>query len=1104
MGTAPPAATKKSPQVVTIELFGGILPATAALKKCGVSFLSFCSEIASDPIELASAHWPEAIPIGDMRDLDLAWFDKVVKDNPDSLIWVTGGIPCKDVSTLNANRQGATGRHSGLFEVAAKILNHLKGITQRMAFTFECTRMDEADRVRFSKAFGTQPIEINNRGWSPLSRPRWWWIGGMAPVWPNGTQHGLFQGVKRVRPQEQPNTWQKCILPGYTPCSVINGESEVCFRCLTTRTPKDAQPDDAVGLAKASLEARQRWKEDKWSQAPYQYEAENMVQDASGIKRRLLPCEEEQLMGYPPDYTAALKKTPGENHRAHAYRRQTLLGNSWSLHVTVFLVQALILPHVSSHDLTGDSCFEHIDAEAFKWGRENCPYLHDLEKRQLDTSQSLPPDWSEMNSYSSGSLADGVQLRKHTPWHLAKGTFGHGPVASLPKGLPPTVHFKAGSLADSPVDKESEVPDDLDFAIRKTIALGSKADAWRRQQTNALISWLKHSHNLKDMWENLRSENSVEVAPKVEPHGLDLLGHSIKWPDVSVPAMMAVGARPLGRQEVTGVFRLKETNASIEEEEFWADSGAFMDALKARPPPSGQQAKTIFDLSNKEQNAGLLSKWVTSEYLDKKFGKGKWRALPRYAIDQNGKWRLIDNGKAGQHNGTYEAYETIHTTCTSAGVCSARRFRRLIGKALKKNNSLTISIQDMWKAYAQIPCHPEQLRFMIVMVWHPDDKRWVYAESKGLLFGLTGAVLAFNRIPALMVALARRWLAIPVQNFFDDFRIMDIMGSGGSANKFFCIFVEEILGFRMDPAKEQKPDGQAIFLGNIEQYKVPYMADSMKIYSKPGRKKAINDFITEVLLAAKLTPGDAKTLRGRIIHYSSTCAGRVGKGILHFVNEQASMNSATWSEGLMFNLLFLQELLTLDIPRIISLAPIKPKQVRIWTDASFHTDASGTPICKLCGIISFDGGESKGIVLTVPPSLISVFNERKQQIHMGELLAPVCSVLHWGQLIKDASVIFYIDNMGILCNVVNGSARQLDAGTVTFALHLQLASLRSSVWWEWVESESNCSDGGSREGITCPIAKELGITLKEVDFPDIPAHFMRMTPLEWSKFWEEQ
>ena len=91
---------------------------------------------------------------------------------------------------------------------------------------------------------------------------------------------------------------------------------------------------------------------------------------------------------------------------------------------------------------------------------------------------------------------------------------------------------------------------------------------------------------------------------------------------------------------------------------------------------------------------------------------------------------------------------------------------------------------------------------------------------------------------------------------------------------------------------------------------------------------------------------------------------------------------------------------------------------------------------------------------------------------MGELLAPICSILQWGDLMKDASVIFYICNMGVLCNIANGSAKQLDAGTVTFALHLQLASLRSSAWWEWVESESSCSDGGSRVGITCPVAKD--------------------------------
>ena len=123
---------------------------------------------------------------------------------------------------------------------------------------------------------------------------------------------------------------------------------------------------------------------------------------------------------------------------------------------------------------------------------------------------------------------------------------------------------------------------------------------------------------------------------------------------------------------------------------------------------------------------------------------------------------------------------------------------------------------------------------------------------------------------------------------------------------------------------------------------------------------------------------------------------------------------------------------------------------------------------------------------------------------MGEMLAPFCVLLQYGDLLRDTSSIFYIDNMGVLCNIVNGAARELDAGTVTFALHLRLAELKASVWWEWVESESNCSDGGSRVGITCPVASGLGITLEEIPFPPIPLEFMRMSPSEWARFWKEE
>ena len=115
---------------MAIELCSGILPATLALKKSGLSSKTFFSEIASDPVEVTSAHWPEAIPIGDMRSLDSFWLNKVVAEHPDSLFWITAGVPCKDVSFLNTNRSGALGKHSDLQEVVALI--HLTHVYQKL------------------------------------------------------------------------------------------------------------------------------------------------------------------------------------------------------------------------------------------------------------------------------------------------------------------------------------------------------------------------------------------------------------------------------------------------------------------------------------------------------------------------------------------------------------------------------------------------------------------------------------------------------------------------------------------------------------------------------------------------------------------------------------------------------------------------------------------------------------------------------------------------------------------------------------------------------------------------------------------------------------
>ena len=202
---------------------------------------------------------------------------------------------------------------------------------------------------------------------------------------------------------------------------------------------------------------------------------------------------------------------------------------------------------------------------------------------------------------------------------------------------------------------------------------------------------------------------------------------------------------------------------------------------------------------------------------------------------------------------------------------------------------------------------------------------------------------------------------------------------------------------------------------------------------------------------------------------------------------------------------FLDIVLSMGIHRTISIIRGPKRGLRMWTDASYSVDEHGVPDCKLCAIVQpkEEGSKPMGIVLKVPPATIQLFQDRKQQIHMGELLAPLCALMEWPELFAGTSGIAYIDNMGVLCNIVNGSSRAFDAGTLVFALHLQLARLNSTIWWEWVESESNCSDGGSRVGICCPLAEQLGIQLVERHFPVLPHNFLRLNPRGWEQFWDE-
>ena len=80
-------------------------------------------------------------------------------------------------------------------------------------------------------------------------------------------------------------------------------------------------------------------------------------------------------------------------------------------------------------------------------------------------------------------------------------------------------------------------------------------------------------------------------------------------------------------------------------------------------------------------------------------------------------------------------------------------------------------VEDLPDAYRGVPLHPADARMAIVTFvafWSTIAGAWEVAISRAMLFGLSAAVIHFNRKPTLAVAAGRRLGAVAAAAFFDD------------------------------------------------------------------------------------------------------------------------------------------------------------------------------------------------------------------------------------------------------------------------------------------------------------------------------------------------
>ena len=230
----------------------------------------------------------------------------------------------------------------------------------------------------------------------------------------------------------------------------------------------------------------------------------------------------------------------------------------------------------------------------------------------------------------------------------------------------------------------------------------------------------------------------------------------------------------------------------------------------------------------------------------------------------------------------------------------------------------------MKHAYRQKSVKPSLQKYSIVAVFDNVFQRWRFVELWGLAFGFTAAVIQCTRTPVLLCAIARRWLALPLISFFDDFKLTDLACCNGSG---FASFqkLEKFTGFLFDVDKDSKEDDSIIFLGNQEDLSSS-ASDVVSMFPSLKRLARVRRAIISSVGQDFLPSGAASSVRGQLLSLASSYEGRVGRSQMHHLAERCkSLDVGVWSFLQLHQNLLYHYYLTFTAPcRTFVLSGIKP------------------------------------------------------------------------------------------------------------------------------------------------------------------------------------
>lgn len=671
-------------------------------------------------------------------------------------------------------------------------------------------------------------------------------------------------------------------------------------------------------------------------------------------------------------------------------------------------------------------------------------------------------------------------------------------------------HFEAALRLPFPMDsrlRATALSPDMQCAVRIASSFNGTLGDRRRQ----LIQWhVDLSHRLRPISKRINQlmppsvfRISANVNTALMAVWIDALG----WLDTALVERFVHGFPIVGDIPDSGVYRpiaAVTPAAHAARYQLFRDSALAWDSalvLRLRQPSPGQREANlaVAEKTWKEVSKGaVVGPYTTLEKLHVAVAAG-WpnvsfadtipRLLNRFGVPQNGGTRAIDDGRSNGANAATRLVETVTTpTFFTVGV-AARAFAAYALHVGSPLPPLTTTLLDLTMAYRTIPT--SQPWYTSIAFRNPSSERVELYWLPGHNFGLTSAVVNFNRHPELVTVAARAFLAVVVDHYYDDFIAVDLAAGDTSAREAIEALVlalgageprkgTTIKSPEIDPAKTKPTAAVNVVLGIVADLSETSHG-RMEFYVDPDRARSILKTFRDAFERNHLAPHEAASLRGKLLFALSAAFGMVGRAAtLPLVQRQYRDHDHSFAAGseLHHSLLFFEALLP-ALPRLsVQLTPTTTPPLLVYTDASFHRREKKRQRDGECitstrftnhgalGAVVYDPVDNTVRYAAADPPwaiLLSSWNaDSKTYIAELETLAAVAVYSTYPELFAGRKVNHFVDNTVALSALIHGYSNKKDLAKPVNIFHLQSVALRTSVYFEYVPSKANIADLPSR------------------------------------------